>query len=168
MSCSVRTTKRLSADTIVKKSMSERILTTLPTACLPPAVLAPLVEIVATMVLSSLTASKSKKPPERSGTRSRLNRFASCGPNQFCRTQSSTSSWTRVSAIFALSHTMLRRILMHHEERATFAATVGHPMRVQSVSRRRPASSLARPLSRDVPQATAPTARSRGYCVSVP
>lgn len=51
--------------------MSDRSFINLPTACLPDAVRAPLVDILATKVLSALTASKSKTPPELRGIRSR-------------------------------------------------------------------------------------------------
>jgi len=81
--------------------MSDLIFISLPTANLPLAVVAPLVEIVATILSSALTASKSKTPPEESGTRSRWKGWPKCFGIQFRLTQSSTSSWTRVSAIWS-------------------------------------------------------------------
>ena len=44
--------------------MSERILFIFPTACFPFAVLEPLVDMLAIILPSALTASNSKSPPE--------------------------------------------------------------------------------------------------------
>jgi len=75
-----------------RNSMSERSFITLPTACLPLAVVAPLVEIVAAMSRSALTASKSKTPPEDSFNRSRWNGCPNRCGRTFKRTQSSHSN----------------------------------------------------------------------------
>src|SRR5262249_10449132 len=92
MSRSVRMMTRRSASTMVRKSMSDRSFRILPTACLPPDVFDPLVEIVATIERSSLTASKSKTPPERSRSRSPENFMPKWVGIQLRLTQSSTSA----------------------------------------------------------------------------
>src|SRR5580704_16159967 len=74
---------------MVRKSMSEWSFSILERASLPLAVLAPLVEIVATMERSSPTASKSNTPPHRSANRSRENLTPKFSAIQLRLTQSS-------------------------------------------------------------------------------
>jgi imidazolonepropionase-like amidohydrolase len=78
--------------------ISERSFRSFPEPWFPVEVLDPLVEIVATIEWSSLTASKSNTPPERSRSRSLENFIPYCVGIQFRLTQSSTSSCIRVSA----------------------------------------------------------------------
>jgi hypothetical protein len=56
---------------MTRNNMSDRSFINLPTACLPDAVLAPLVEMLMAIVRSLLTASKSKTPPGSKRRRSR-------------------------------------------------------------------------------------------------
>ena len=70
--------------------MSERTFCTLPLPGLPPAVLKPIVEMLATIVASALTASKSNTPPAFSSTRSRENRWPYRSGIHSRRTRSST------------------------------------------------------------------------------